>query len=120
MKKVILFSVLFLLLTGCSEKEGTITKINCAKMKELVTESKAILVDVRSKEEYESGHLEKAKNNPLTKLDDLVSVDKIDFETPIIVYCKSGVRSSSAAKELLKMGFKNIYDLGAMSNCEGK
>ncbi len=117
MKKLIFLFLLLFILTGCSSEEGTITKVTCTKMKELMTDSKAVLVDVRSKEEYEEGHLDNAKNKPLTKLDELKDVDKIDLDTPLIVYCKSGVRSSEAAKELLKMGYKKIYDLGAMSNC---
>ncbi len=114
MKKTILFVLFLFLLTGCSKEEGTITKITCVKMKELLTSSKAVLLDVRSKEEYDEGHLEKAENRPLTKIDEL----KLDKKTPIIVYCKSGFRSNEAAKMLLDMGYKNIYDLGAMTNCK--
>lgn len=114
MKKILVAALLLFLLTGCSSKEGSITKVTCSKMKELLSSSKAILVDVRSKEEYDEGHLDKAINKPLTKLDELKGTS---LETPIIVYCKSGMRSGNAAKELLKMGFINIYDLGPMSNC---
>jgi rhodanese-related sulfurtransferase len=117
MKKLFILIALIFMLTGCSNEEGTITKITCDQMKKLLTNSKTILLDVRSKEEYNEGHLEKAENSPLTELSDLKDIDHLASETPIIVYCKSGVRSNEAAKELLKMGFKNIYDLGAMSKC---
>ena len=114
MKKLFVFTLFLFLLTGCSEKEGAITKVTCSKMKELLTSTKAILVDVRTKEEYDEGHLNNAINKPLTKLSEL---EKLGKETPIIVYCKSGMRSNDAAKELLRMGFINIYDLGPMSSC---
>ena len=117
MKKIFMFILIVLFLSGCSNEEGTITKITCNKMKEIMRDSKAVLLDVRSKDEYDEGHLDNAKNSPLTKLENLKKVDHLDSKTPIIVYCKSGVRSNDAAKELLKMGFINIYDLGAMSNC---
>ena len=113
MKKILLVILLMFLLTGCSSEEGTITKVSCTKAKELMNDSKTILLDVRSKEEYDEGHLDKAENRPLTQINKL----DVDKNTPIIVYCKSGARSGEAAKELLKMGYKNIYDLGAMSNC---
>ncbi len=100
MKKVFAFIFILFLLTACSSKEGTITKINCDKMKEVMSSKEAVLLDVRSKEEYDAGHLDKAKNEPLTKIDEL----EIDKETPIIVYCKSGVRSNEAAKMLKKNG----------------
>jgi len=114
MKKVFMFALLLFLLTGCVSEEGTITKVNCDKMKELMNDSKTLLLDVRSKEEYDEGHLDNAENRPLTQIDEL----KVDLNTPIIVYCKSGVRSNEAANLLLDFGYKNIYDLGAMSNCK--
>lgn len=113
MRKIFMLAILLILITGCSHEEATITKITCAKMKELMTNSKTLLLDVRSKDEYNEGHLEKALNRPLTQINDLDT----NKNTPIIVYCKSGIRSSEAAKMLLKMGYKNIYDLGAMSSC---
>ena len=113
MKKLFILGILLFLLTGCSEKEGTITEVTCDKMKELMKDSKTVLFDVRSKEEYDEGHLDKAENRPLTTIDEV----KLDKNTPIIVYCKSGARSGEAAKMLLEMGYKNIYNLGAMSNC---
>ena len=115
MKKLLIL-LLLLLLTGCQE-EGTVTKVNCNEMKKLLADSKAVLVDVRSKEEYDEGHLENAINGPLTKLSSLKDDYNLNLKDSIIVYCKSGVRSNDAAKMLLKLGYKNIYDLGAMSNC---
>ena len=41
-----------------------------------------------------------------------------DKNTHIIVYCRSGNRSATAAQKLIDMGYKKVYDLGAMSNCE--
>ncbi len=113
MKKMFIIVLFLFLLTGCATEEGNITKVSCDKMKELVTDSKAVLLDVRSKEEYDEGHLDNAENRPLTKIDEL----DINKNTPIIVYCKSGIRSSEAAKMLLEMGYIHIYDLGPMSSC---
>lgn len=113
MKKMFIIVLFLFLLTGCATEEGSITKVSCDKMKELVKDSNALLLDVRSKEEYDEGHLDNAENRPLTKIDEL----DINKNTPIIVYCKSGIRSSEAAKMLLEMGYIHIYDLGPMSSC---
>lgn len=114
MKKIFIIGLFLFLLTGCATEEGSITDINCNKMKELMKDSKTVLLDVRSKEEYDEGHLDKAENRPLTQIDEL----DIDKKTPIIVYCKSGVRSGEAAKMLLEMGYIHIYNLGPMSSCD--
>ena len=113
MKKMFIIVLFLFLLTGCATEEGSITKVSCDKMKELVKDSNALLLDVRSNEEYDEGHLDNAENRPLTKIDEL----DINKNTPIIVYCKSGIRSSEAAKMLLEMGYIHIYDLGPMSSC---
>ena len=121
MKKIVLFLVILLVLCGCSkENMAKVEDVTCNEEKEILKDSTAMLIDVRSKEEFDEGHLKNAIN---IAYDQIVSVldtyGTIDFNTPIVVYCKSGARSSAAAEALLKAGYKNIYNLGAMSNCEG-
>ncbi|MCR4903156.1 MAG: rhodanese-like domain-containing protein, partial [Butyrivibrio sp.] len=64
----------------------------------------AVLIDVRSKEEFSQGHILESLNIPL---DEIQNIDKKvqDRNTPIFLYCHSGVRSSKAAKILRKMGY---------------
>ena len=122
MKKVLLLSfVLLLLLCGCSkESVASVKNVTCNEEKDILKDSKAMLIDVRSKEEYDEGHLKEAINIAYDQIVDVLDTyGTIDFNTPIVVYCKSGARSSAAAKALLEAGYKKIYNLGAMSNCEG-
>jgi rhodanese-related sulfurtransferase len=77
----------------------------------------AIIVDVREEEEYKEEHLDEAINIPYTAITDRIS-KYADKDTKIIVYCKSGVRSNKAANSLIEAGYKNIYDLGSISNCK--
>jgi len=70
-----------------------------------------IIIDVRTKEEYDDGHIPGAKLVPVQilhmKLDELgVYEDK-----PVLVYCASGGRSPGAVKTLVNNDFKNIYHL---------
>lgn len=74
-----------------------------------------ILIDVRTKEEFEERHIKGAINIPVD------SINTVDYpkDKKIIVYCRSGNRSSMAASELINMGYTNVYDLGAISDWEG-
>ena len=122
-KKFLLLIVIVLLLVGCGKKEEAKIesgKITCAQMKTLMKgDNNPRLYDVRTAEEYKEGHLDKAENIPY---ENIVSVldgqDDVGFETPIIVYCKSGNRSGQAYNSLKVAGYKNVYDLGAMSSCK--
>ena len=75
----------------------------------------ALLVDVRSTEEFASGHIQGAKNIPVgTVAENLKAFGKKD--APIVVYCRSGARSGRAKSVLEDNGFTHVHNLGAMSN----
>lgn len=70
------------------------------------------LIDVRTPEEFDEGHLDKALN--INYYDDAFMNDmvtKLDKSKPIYIYCKSGGRSGKASKKLKKQGFTKVYDL---------
>jgi rhodanese-related sulfurtransferase len=77
----------------------------------------AVLIDVRTVQEYSEGHLEEAVNISVESINTMIEKLVPDKDTSIIVYCRSGNRSATAAKTLINLGYKNVYDLGAMSNC---
>ena len=77
-----------------------------------LVEEGATLLDVRSPSEFDSGCLPGAKNVPLQDLDS--SLDRLDREAHIVVYCRSGMRSSAAARKLMASGFNKVHDLGPM------
>ena len=83
----------------------------------LSEEDDVVLIDVRTPAEYEEKHLSKAINIPNESIKDIKDHEEITKDTKIIVYCRSGARSSNSASELINMGYKNVYNLGAMSNC---
>lgn len=74
----------------------------------------AVLLDVRSPAEFASGHLPGAVNVPVgdiaRRAGEIGPLDR-----PIVVYCRSGARSSAAASALTRHGFVDVLDLGAMS-----
>ncbi len=87
--------------------------ISAAEAHSLVKQG-ALLLDVRTPAEFASGHVSGAKNIPVqelgSRLEDLPSKGK-----SVVVYCRSGARSSAAASMLKKVGY-DVHDLGAMSN----
>ena len=69
-----------------------------------------IILDVRTLDEFNQGHLEDAVHIPVDELED--RLDELPQDIPIIVHCKSGVRSNTAAITLLENGFTQILDMG--------
>jgi len=96
-------------------KKRTIENINnisYEKMKEILKEdANTIVLDVRSPQEYNEGHIIGAINIPeytiSTKTNNIIQ----NKNTKIIVYCASGLRSKKAIKVLKKIGFTNLYNL---------
>ena len=75
----------------------------------------ALLVDVRSPQEYKSAHIEGAINIPVNQVQQRLK----EFgakEQEIIVYCKSGGRSSRAQNILQTQGYQHVYNLGGIGN----
>lgn len=70
------------------------------------------LLDVRTKREFDSEHIENAKNIDVLNTEEFTEqIQKLDKNKPIYIYCRTGGRSSGAAIILEKNGFKNIIDL---------
>ena len=82
----------------------------------LLTEQKEILLlDVREEEEYITGHAIDAVLFTLADINAESAAEVIpDKRTPVMVYCRSGVRSRAAAQLLDKLGYETVYDLGGL------
>jgi len=76
--------------------------------------SKMILIDVRTPEEYGSGHINKSINIPIQIFEEEIKGKNYSKDSFIVVYCKSGVRSKKAAQILDSLGFTNVYTLGGI------
>ena len=77
-------------------------------------EKEYVIIDVRTKEEYDESHVVNSINIPYDEIDSKIDIDK---DKVIFVYCKSGRRSSIAYDTLTTMGYK-VYDLGAYENID--
>lgn len=88
-----------------------------ADYKQLVAAG-AKIIDVRTRGEYASGHVNGSINIPLNELN--AGVKKINKDTVIITCCASGMRSASAKASLLAMGYKEVHNGGGWMSLNGK
>lgn len=77
----------------------------------LINRNDGIVVDVREKKEFESGHIVDAINIPLAKLKQRMSELQKHKDKPVIVVCKLGQQSSEASRTLKDEGYENVYRL---------
>ena len=126
LKKIIIAFICLVLLCGCGKEEveektpvANVNKITCADVNGLVSEG-AIVIDVRTPDEYNTDHIENAINIDSSQIKYAIKGKVSDLETKIIVYCQSGRRSAESAKILTELGYKNVYDMGSITDCYGE
>ena len=88
-------------------------------VKEYQSTSGAVLLDVRTPEEYRGGHIPGSRNIPLQTIDRVGSVAE-NKDTALYVYCQSGARSRQAAGMLKQMGYTNVNNIGGIAAYSGK
>ena len=88
-------------------------------LKEYAETKNAVLLDVRTPQEYGEGHIPGSKNVPLQPLDKVRSVAE-NKDTALFVYCYSGARSRQAMAMLQHMGYTNVQNIGGIAAYHGK
>jgi len=111
-KYILLISIL--LLTSCSINNKK--SYTCNEIQEFINEG-AVIIDVRTADEYNEYHIDGAINISYDDISSKIEEYVNDKDTKIVVYCKSGSRSSIAYDTLVSLGYTNIYDYGSISNC---
>jgi rhodanese-related sulfurtransferase len=101
---------------GCSNgASASYEQIDGAKAKEIMdSESGYIIIDARTKEEYDGGHIPGAILIPEYEISDRAEKELLDKKQLILVYCRSGRRSKIAAEELVKLGYTNVKEFGGI------
>lgn len=120
MKKLFIILICGLFLVGCSDTNNEDDKmVSYLEAKEQIINHGAVLMDVRTEEEYNAKHIDGAVLLSLDTISEETVADVVDSkETVIIVYCKSGNRSRQALEQLETLGYTEVYDLGSISNWE--
>ncbi len=86
---------------------------------EYKTTDGAVLLDVRTAEEYYDGHIDGSVNIPLDRISFIENTVK-DKNTPLYVHCYSGNRSGQAVSYLKQMGYTNAVNIGGISSYRGE
>ncbi len=87
------------------------TNMDVAAFQEKIKKGKVVIMDVRTVEEYDAGHIEGAINFDVKLPSFASNITKMNEETEYMVYCKAGGRSVTACKIMAKAGLKNLYNL---------
>ncbi len=106
--------LLLALLSGCVAEQklpekAQYTDVSIEQAKEMIDSGGVFILDVRTQEEYDSGHIRNATLIPLDVLDK--RLNELPRDKKILVYCKSGSRSAQASQILVNNGFKEIYNM---------
>lgn len=120
---IILLILIFVTLSGCSNERNSsdfsYTNISATEAKEMMDNDTSItILDVRTEDEFNTGHIEGAILIPDTELLEEAEELLTDKSAPILVYCRSGRRSALASATLVDLGYKKVYDFGGIIDWE--
>jgi rhodanese-related sulfurtransferase len=116
-------SILLLMEIGCSRNaneaalpskestENSVQLVDVTEAKQLIAAGQLIILDVRTPEEFITGHIAGAKNLNFYDGDFRANLQQLDKGESYLVHCKSGRRSAQAGTIMKQLGFKSVYDL---------
>ena len=124
-KRFIIFFAALCLLSGCggqgSAQDETVVaafqQISQEEAKTIMsTNQNAVVLDVRTQEEYDSGHIKGAVLLPVDAITEESAQEVIPAkDTQVLVYCRSGNRSVTASKALAQLGYTEVYEFGGIN-----
>jgi phage shock protein E len=111
-KKLIASFAALILLAGCSSTgSATTVDLNVSEFSQKINEPDVIILDVRTPEEFASGHIEGALNINFNSGDFANEITRLNPSETYAIYCRSGNRSGQAASIMHKAGFHDVSNL---------
>jgi rhodanese-related sulfurtransferase len=111
-RKLIASFAAIILLAGCSSTgSATTVNLNVSEFSQKITEPGVIIVDVRTPEEFVSGHIEGALNIDFNSGNFANEITRLNPSENYAIYCRSGSRSGQAASIMHKAGFHDVSNL---------
>ena len=87
-------------------------EVNSKKVNKMIRRDKKLIVlDVRTAEEFNEGHIKGAINIDIRQPDALEKIDKLDHNAKYIVHCRTNHRSKTASDHMIQSGFKTVYQM---------
>ena len=122
MKKLVFLLLAVMMLTACGQDkendQGAVyVNITAEEAKQIMdSEEDYIILDVRTREEYDEGHIPGATQISHEEIAEKAEDVLTDKDQMILVYCRSGRRSKIAAEALVELGYTNIKEFGGIIN----
>lgn len=116
-KGIVILAALLLLVSACgnANTKGSFDTITMEQSKKMIDENPDLIVlDVRTQEEYDSGHIPGALLYPVQEIES--RLNELDKTKTYLVVCRSGNRSRTASEILIKSGFQSVYNAGGGMN----
>jgi len=126
MKKLMIILLAVMFLTACGQdkenNQGAVyVNITAEEAKQIMdAEEGYIILDVRTQEEYDQGHIPGAILIPNTEIETRAEAELTDKDQLILVYCRSGNRSKQASEKLVVLGYTNIVEFGGINDWPGE
>lgn len=116
-----LIAAFSLMMAACGETDkkdtSSFQQVNAEEAKAMMDqEDNYVILDVRTQEEYEEGHIPNAVLLPDYEVEDKAEQILLDKEQTIFVYCRSGNRSKSASEILVSLGYSNVIEFGGIND----
>jgi rhodanese-related sulfurtransferase len=110
---IFVISLILAALSGCisttTPEKTQYTDVSIQQAKEMIDRGDVFILDVRTQEEYDTGHIKNSTLIPVQVLDK--RLNELPRDKKILVYCKAGGRSAQASEILVNNGFKEIYNM---------
>ena len=117
MKSLPIILIVLLAAVFITRRTAGYKSISQKEAKAMMDNGGVVVLDVREKSEYDSGHIKGAVLLPLGTITADTAVKAIESkDTAVLVYCRSGNRSKKASAILAKLGYKNIYEIGGITS----
>lgn len=120
MKKLLVAMMAFLVGGACSAQQTGYTNQSNAEFAAAMADPTVQIVDVRTSAEYAEGHILGAVNIDVNGADFLDQTARLDKNSPVAVYCRSGMRSRTAAGKLVGQGFRVSNLKGGIVGWDGE
>jgi len=121
MRKALVLLMIMLLAACQGEQDTTYKQISQEEAMRIMEEEEGyLIVDVRTEEEFQEGHIPDAINIPVESITDERPSQLNDLKQVLLIYCRSGNRSKQAAEKLAAMGYVNILEFGGINTWKGE
>ena len=114
---------MLLVLTGCggNNVENTYQQISQEEAKNMMDTQAVIVLDVREEDEFNTSHIPNAVLLPVGSITKDTAAEVIpEFNSTVLVYCRSGNRSKQASEKLARLGYTNIFEFGGINQWPGE